>query len=297
MNGGTTVQPDGTPAREMGRSVRPGCSGRGPATESPHLRKGVRAGQRGSILAMPPYKEQGVVLRSVKLGEADKIVTVMTQGSGKVRAVAKGIRKTTSRFGARLEPGTHVDLMLYRGRGSLDTVTQAEIVNPHRAIRDDLALFAAGETMLEAVDKVAEEHEKNVRLVLLLLGGLRALETRPADPTAVAESFLLKLLSLSGFHPSLTACAVCGGSDPALWSSGVGGAVCAADADPGATPVAPDVLGVLTRLAQADLTEAGSLPPADDRVRREARAKLFGFTEYHLERRMRSVPMLARVAP
>ena len=79
---------------------------------------------------MPLYKEQGVVLRSVKLGEADKIVTVMTQGSGKVRAVAKGIRKTTSRFGARLEPFTHVSLMVYRGRGSLDTVSQAEIVSP-----------------------------------------------------------------------------------------------------------------------------------------------------------------------
>jgi len=246
---------------------------------------------------MPPYKEQGVVLRSVKLGEADKIVTIMTQGSGKVRAVAKGIRKTTSRFGARLEPFTHVNLMLYRGRGSLDTVTQAEILSPHRAIREDLGLFAAGETMLEAVDKVAEDHEKNVRLVLLLLGGLRALETRPADPAAVAESFLLKLLSLSGFHPSLTACAVCGGAEATLWSAGVGGAVCAADADPGAAPVTPEVLTVLAQLAQADLTEAGGLPPAADRVRREARAKLFSFTEYHFERRMRSVPMLARVAP
>ena len=83
------------------------------------------------------------MLRSVKLGEADKIVTVMTQGSGKVRAVAKGIRKTTSRFGARLEPFTHVSLMVYRGRGSLDTVSQAEIVSPFRALRGDLGLFAA----------------------------------------------------------------------------------------------------------------------------------------------------------
>jgi DNA repair protein RecO (recombination protein O) len=246
---------------------------------------------------MPPYKEQGVVLRSVKLGEADKIVTVMTQGSGKVRAVAKGIRKTTSRFGARLEPFTHANLMLYRGRGSLDTITQAEILSPHMAIRSDLALIAAGETMLEAVDKVAEEHEKNLRLVLLLLAGLRALETRPADPMSVTESFLLKLLSLSGFHPSLTACAVCGGLDPGLWSSGVGGAVCAADADPGAGPVARDALATLAHLAQADLVDAGAATITDERTRREARSLLFGFTEYHLERRMRSVPMLVRTAP
>ena len=108
---------------------------------------------------VPLYKEQGVVLRSVKLGEADKIVTVMTQGSGKVRAVAKGIRKTTSRFGARLEPFTHVSLMVYRGRGALDTVSQAEILSPFSALRGDLGSFAAGETMLEAVDKVAEAGE------------------------------------------------------------------------------------------------------------------------------------------
>ncbi len=244
---------------------------------------------------MPPYKEQGIVLRSVKLGEADKIVTVLTQGSGKVRAVAKGIRKTTSRFGARLEPFTHVNLMFYRGRGSLDTITQAEIVSPHPGIRVDLARFAAAETMVEAVDKVAEEHEKNVRLVVLLLGGLRALDAGPADPAAVAESFLLKLLSLSGFHPALTACAVCGDPDVRLWSSGLGGAVCARCADMAAAAVSSEALGMLSKLATEDLFEAGALV-VDGRVRKEARGFLVGFTEYHLERRMRSVPMLVRTA-
>jgi DNA repair protein RecO (recombination protein O) len=246
---------------------------------------------------MPPYKEQGIVLRSSKLGEADKIVTILTQGSGKVRAVAKGVRKTTSRFGARLEPFTHASLMLYRGRGALDTVTQAEIITPHAAIRSDLGLFAAGETMLEATDKVAEEHEKNVRLVVLLLAGLRRLEARPSDPAAVAESFLLKLLSLSGFHPSLGACASCGSPDVNLWSSGLGGAVCAVCADPGSVAVTSDALGELKSLAQVDLSRAGDSPRADERVRRQARGLLFGFTEYHLERRMRSVPMLVRTVP
>src|SRR5205085_9547327 len=129
-----------------------------------------------TIPNMPLYKEQGVVLRTAKLGEADKIVTVMTQGAGKIRAVAKGIRKTTSRFGGRLEPFIHVNLVCYRGRGALDTITQVDIIAAHRAIRDDLGLFASGESMLEAVDKVAEEHERNTRLALLLLSGLRALE-------------------------------------------------------------------------------------------------------------------------
>ncbi|MCA1727691.1 MAG: DNA repair protein RecO, partial [Actinobacteria bacterium] len=104
---------------------------------------------------MPLYKEQGVVLRAVKLAEADKIVTILTQGSGKVRAVAKGIRRTQSKFGARLEPFTHVSLMLYQGR-NLDTVAQAEIVTPFQRVRSDFDRYSAGETMLETVDKVSE---------------------------------------------------------------------------------------------------------------------------------------------
>jgi DNA repair protein RecO (recombination protein O) len=246
---------------------------------------------------MPPYKEQGIVLRSHKLGEADKIVTFMTQGSGKVRAVAKGIRKTTSRFGARLEPFTHVNLMLYRGRGALDTVTQAEIIAPHRHIREDLARFAAGETMLEAVDRVAEEHERNLRVTLLLLSGLRALDDEPADPAATAESFLLKLLSLSGFHPALTACAVCGETDPQLFASGQGGAVCATCAEPGAGHASRAALEHLATLALAELGTSGNLPLPDVRVHKEARGLLYGFAEYHLERRLKSVPMLVRTAP
>jgi DNA repair protein RecO (recombination protein O) len=244
---------------------------------------------------MPLYKEQGVVLSRIKLGEADKIVTILTQGSGKVRAVAKGIRRTKSKFGARLEPFTHVSLMFYRGRGALDTIAQAEIIASFRPLRDDLALLTAGEAMLEATDKVSEEHERNVRLFMLLLGGLRALETRPADPSAVAESFLLKLLSLSGFHPSLRACAVCGALNPGLFSAGQGGAVCDGCAEHGAGPVSPASLSLLAELAGADVREAGDLE-FDPIARREARAMLYGFVEYYFERRMRSLPMLARTA-
>src|SRR5207237_9164262 len=102
---------------------------------------------------------------------------------------------------------------------------QAEIIASFRPLREDLDLLTAGEAMLEATDKVAEDHERNVRLFMLLLSGLRALELRPVDPAAVAESYLLKLLSLSGFHPSLTACAVCGPLSPTLFSADQGGGV------------------------------------------------------------------------
>lgn len=245
--------------------------------------------------AMPLYKEQGVVLRSHKLGEADKIITILTQGSGKVRAVAKGIRKTKSRFGGRLEPFGHVSLMVYRGRGALDTITQVEIISPHRSVRENLALFAAGETMLEAVDKVAEEHERNVKLFLLLMGGLRALDAdpAPAEPAAVAESFLLKLLSVSGFHPSLTACAACGNPGPTLFSNAQGGAVCANCAEQGAVPVSPSSIEYLAVLARADLAAASDVAKSvEQRFRTQARGLLTSFTEYYLERRMRSLPML-----
>jgi len=242
---------------------------------------------------MPLYKEQGIVLRSIKLGEADKIVTILTQGSGKIRAVAKGIRKTTSRFGGRLEPFTHVSLLIYQGR-NLDTVTQADILTPFRVVRGRFDLIAAGETMLESVDKVAEEHERNVKLFMLLLNGLRTLEDEPRDAAAVAESFLLKLLSLSGFHPSLSACAVCGDPAPLTWfAAGQGGAVCGQDADPDAGRVSPDALAWLDAMQRVDLYGAGDMtPPAE--LRREARAMLYGFTEYYFERRMRSFGLLAR---
>ena len=241
---------------------------------------------------MPLYKEQGIVLGAVKLAEADKIVTILTQGEGKVRAVAKGIRRTTSRFGARLEPFTHVSLMLYRGR-SLDTVTQADILSPFRPLRDDFALFSAGETMLEAVDKVAEEHERNVRLFLLLLQGLRALETRPADPAAVAEAFLIRLLGLSGFAPTFSACAVCGVTSVARFAPSQGGAVCEDCRDRDARRASPAALAWLDGLVGGDLVDAGQGPIVPE-VRGEARALLFGFSEYHLDRRIRSLPLLAR---
>jgi DNA repair protein RecO (recombination protein O) len=243
---------------------------------------------------MPLYKDQGIVLGSVKLAEADKIVTILTQASGKVRAVAKGIRRTTSKFGARLEPFTHVDLMLYRGR-SLDTVAQAEILHPFRALRDDFALFSAGEAMLEATDKVAEEHERNVRLFILLLQGLRALERRPADPAAVAEAFLLRLLGLSGFAPALLACAVCGRTPALRFSHSQGGAVCDSCEDRDSVKADVAALTWLDSLTRGELDGTGDSSPAPA-VRGEARALLYSFAEYHLERRMRSLPLLARTS-
>src|SRR5437660_580524 len=127
------------------------------------------------------YRDQGIVLRSIRLGEADRIVTVFAQSSGRVRMVAKGVRKMKSRFGARLDAFTHVDLLLYKGR-DLDIVTQAEIVARYPRLREEYAAFTAAAAMADAVERTTPERERNVRLFVLLRGGLRALDAGAIDP-------------------------------------------------------------------------------------------------------------------
>src|SRR3954467_9470895 len=156
------------------------------------------------------YRDEGVVLRAIKLGEADRIVTIFTQGHGKIRAVAKGIRKTTSKFGARLEPMSRVALQCYKGR-DLDIVTQAESLASNRALREEHALLTRSVPMLEAVDQVAQDREPNPAMYRMLTGPLHTLpETR--NPLGT-PAFFWKLLSLEGFHPLLDGCAR-GGEDP-----------------------------------------------------------------------------------
>jgi DNA repair protein RecO (recombination protein O) len=240
------------------------------------------------------YREQGVVLRTWKLGEADRIVVFLTQGEGKVRAVAKGVRKTKSRFGGRLEPFSHVDLSLYRGR-ELDIVTQAEVINPFRSLREDYDRVVAGAAMLEAVDQVAQEREAAIRLYLLLVRALRALDGGARDPSVVLDAFLLKLMALEGYRPALTECAGCGASDqpPRCFSIARGGGLCErcrsgqeSTLDAGTRPLLAALLG-------DDLdTSAGTDPaPAS---RREAGALVKGYVEYHLDRRLRAYPLVAR---
>src|SRR5215813_13477898 len=154
------------------------------------------------------YRDQGVVLRSIKLGETDRIVTLMGQRHGKVRAVAKGVRKPGSRFGARLEPTSHIAFQCYRGRGDLDVVTQVETVDANRTLREHYGCLTHAVSMLEATDQVAQEREPNPALYRMLVGALRTLAATPSP--VVSTAYFWKLLSLEGFHPMLDACARCG---------------------------------------------------------------------------------------
>ncbi len=233
------------------------------------------------------YKDEGVVLKTNKLGEADRIVTVFTRHNGKVRAVAKGIRKTKSRFGGRLEPYTRVQLVVYRGR-SLDTVTSADIVTSFSHVRADYRRLLAAAALVELVEKITPERESSPSTYQLLLGGLQALADDKG--TSVVPAFVVKLLSISGFHPSLQVCAGCGdGRGLGAFSSSLGGAVCAScwEEDDDAVRLGTDRLVLLSRLLALDFGHS-----AEEDALADVTHVLRRYAEYHLERPLRSLQLL-----
>ena len=150
---------------------------------------------------MSLYRDSAVVLRTHKLGEADRIVVLMTRESGKVRAVAKGVRRTGSKFGSRLEPGSYAALQLHEGRGELDIVTQAETIESFRRTREDLSRLGRAASLLEAVEQLSEDRQPAPRLHDMLVGGLRTVDER--NPPLVTGAFFLKLLAAEGVAPEL----------------------------------------------------------------------------------------------
>jgi DNA repair protein RecO (recombination protein O) len=235
------------------------------------------------------YRDVGVVLRTWKLGEADRIVVLLTPEHGKVRAVAKGVRRTRSRFGARLEPTAHVALQLYAGRGELDTVTQVEAIDQFRAVREDLDRLTRAVSLLEAVDQLAMEREPNPALYRMLVGALRTLEA--GDAPLVVPAFFLKLLALEGFRPVVEACAACGAEgDLVAFDLEAGGLLCREHRrGPAVSAEAVELLQAILggRLGSVMDTPPG---PASQEVARLATSTL----EHHLERRLRSIGVLDR---
>jgi DNA repair protein RecO (recombination protein O) len=235
------------------------------------------------------YRDGGIVLRTHKLAEADRIVVFLTRDHGKVRAVAKGIRKTKSRFGGRLEPPAHVELLFYAGR-NLDVVTQVETVDAFGAVRHDFDRLTRAISMLEAVDQVALEGEPNPALYRMLLGALGALASH--DTPMVVPAFFFKLLALEGYGPQVEECTVCGtSSDLVAWAIETGGLRCRAHRQ--GNPISPEAVAVVRRILGGQLGAALSEPPsaATAEVDRLALRVL----EHHLERRLKSVSSLPRV--
>jgi DNA repair protein RecO (recombination protein O) len=235
------------------------------------------------------YHDRGVVLRTYKLGEADRIVVMLTRGHGKVRAVAKGVRKTKSRFGGRLEPTSHVDLLLYEGRGELDIVSQADTVDHFPSLREDLDRLTRAVSLLEAADQLALEREANARLYDMLVGALRTLARE--DAPLVVAGFLLKALALEGFRPQVEACVACGDDGPLVsWAVSEGGLRCAAHRQGAA--VTPDGVTVLQDILGGRLGRA--LTETRGPVVSEVDHLVVRAFEHHLERRLRSAGALHR---
>jgi DNA repair protein RecO (recombination protein O) len=242
---------------------------------------------------MPVYRDEGVVLRTHKLGEADRIITLLTRHHGRVRAVAKGVRRTSSRIGSRLEPFMLADVQLYEGR-SLDVVTQVETLAPYAAgIVGDYRRYTAGTAMLETAERLTDvEKEPATQQFLLLVGGLRALAAGAHDPGLVMDAFLLRSLSVAGWAPSFLDCAKCGAPGPhSAFSLPAGGSVCPDCRPPGSASPAPQTIELLAALLAGDWTLADA---SELRHRREGSGLVAAFLQWHLERGLRSLRLVER---
>jgi DNA repair protein RecO (recombination protein O) len=239
-------------------------------------------------------KTEAVVLRSFRLGEADRVLHVYTADRGRVGAVAKGVRKTKSRFGGRLEPLSHVELMLHHGSGELGTVTGVSLLRSHHEAREDPYRLAVGLIGAEAMLRLFPEQEASERAFTALtrfLDTLDALPSRaPAAPRLdpLALSFQLKLLWVSGYMPHLDSCVECGAGEGLVgYLPSAGGAVCRA-CGPGTVALSPTgLLGIRTLLTSplADARAAG----LTDRGARETLAVVQASYEHHGGFRLRTL--------
>ncbi|MEO7131184.1 MAG: DNA repair protein RecO [Dermatophilaceae bacterium] len=241
---------------------------------------------------MPLYRDEAIVLRTHKLGEADRIITMLTRTRGRVRAVAKGVRRTKSRFGSRLEPGMVIDVQCYEGR-NLDTVTQVEMLAPYGTmISRDYPAWTAATAMLETALQLTEEHEPQTQQYLLLGGALRSLAERAHDPVLVLDAFLLRSLAVAGWAPSFHDCARCGAPGPQrAFNVQAGGAVCSACRPPGSSAPARETFVLLAALLTGDWVIADA---SETRYRNQGSGLVAAFLQWHIERGLRSLRLVER---
>ena len=243
------------------------------------------------------FRTPAVVLKRTDLGEADRIVTLFSRDEGKVRAVAKGVRRTTSRSAGHLEPFTLTDVLFAQGR-ELDVVSQALTIEPFREVREDLDRATYAYYLAEVVDLLAEERLDNRAVFDALTGGLRALSAA-ADPRLVLVTFYLRLLDGLGYRPELRVCLSCQATiEPGSnqFSPLVGGVLCPScgPREASARPISVPALKLLRYIQQAAAFPAGlGVAPG---VAREAEGVLRNYAEHLIERRLRSPALIARVA-
>jgi DNA repair protein RecO (recombination protein O) len=239
-----------------------------------------------------PYKTEAVVLRSIRYAEADRILHLYTADRGRIGAIAKGVRRTTSRFGGRLEPLGHVELMLHHGSGELHTVTGVTLLRSHHQTREDPYRLAVGLVGAEAMLRLFTEQEGNERAFAALTRFLDLLDEATSGPRPDLDplglSFQLKLLWLSGYLPHVGSCAECGAEGPlAGYSARAGGTVCEACRGD-ALALSPDGLAGMDALLRSPLADAGAVG-LTERAARDVLAVITASYEEHGGFRMRTL--------
>ncbi|GLY53702.1 DNA repair protein RecO [Lentzea sp. NBRC 102530] len=241
------------------------------------------------------YRDTGIVLRVQKLGEADRIITFLTQKHGKLRAVAKGVRKTSSKFGARLEPFCHVDVQFYPGR-TLDIITQVQTLDAFGVgIVKDYQRYTAACAIAETADRLAaEEGEPVLRLYMIVVGALRALAGADRDPSLLLDAFLMRAMAFAGWAPAVNECAKCGDPGPhRAFSIQAGGSCCPNCRPAGASSPSQDTLALLSALLHGQWHVVDEIPQI---ARRDASGLVAAHLQWHLERQLRSLPLVERKA-
>ena len=235
---------------------------------------------------MPTYRDEAVILRTHKLGEADRIVIMLSRRHGKLRAVAKGVRRTSSKFGSRLEPFMVADVQLYQGR-SLDIVQQAESLGAYGSeIAAHYERYTAANAMVETADRLSDS-EATSDQYLLLVGGLRALSRGEHVPRSILDSYLLRVMALSGWAPSLEDCARCAAPGPhTTFVAQLGGLICSDCAPAGSPRIAEKTLSLLRSLMRGEWDVIDASPPADTAA---ASGLVAAYAQWHLERGIRSL--------
>ncbi|UEJ83088.1 DNA repair protein RecO [Brachybacterium halotolerans subsp. kimchii] len=239
------------------------------------------------------YRDDAIVLRTHPLGEADRIITLLTRRHGKVRAVAKGVRRTGSRFGARLEPFTLVDLQLHAGR-NLHTVTQAVTIEGFAGpIAADYSRYTAATAMLETTDRLTDDVvDPSQRGFLLLVGAMRTVAAGAIPASLVLDSFLLRTLALAGWSPELRVCATCGADGPHhAFDVSAGGLVCTACRRPGAVAIRQAAIEHMIFLMAGDWE---NVLDSEQTTREEASRLIADTITWHLERSVRSLGYVER---
>lgn len=242
---------------------------------------------------MKTYRDEAIVLRTHDLGEADRIITVLTRHHGKVRTVAKGIRRSKSRFGARLEPSSFIDVQLYRGR-TFDHVTEVATVNPYaKELMRDYSTYSVACAMLEVADRLTPvEKEPAEEQFLLLLGAVNALVRHRHEPRLVFGSYALRALAAAGWALSLYECAKCGAEHPIAFDVPSGGMVCADCVPRSATHPLAHTVSLMGALLSGDWASAESAP---ENARHQAEGLINAYAQWQLERDIRSLHALPKV--